>query len=109
MMPMKMTRIRQLALALVSFVALVVAGFAVGQGTARAGDYGKCAFKSDCHKGVECRSGKCADSAGSSCAFDSDCGGGKCNSGKCSTAPDGTCAFNSECPGGSCSSGKCKF
>jgi hypothetical protein len=73
--------------------------------------YGPCGFNSDCHRGVKCSSGRCADSAGSSCGFDSDCGGrgAKCRSGKCSTAPDGTCAFNSECPGGSCSSGKCRF
>ncbi|HOX46004.1 MAG TPA: hypothetical protein PK668_20545 [Myxococcota bacterium] len=79
--------------------------------SAVAGEYGKCSFNSDCHSGVKCSSGKCADSAGSSCSFDSDCGGNgaKCNSGKCSTAPDGKCSFNSECPGGSCSSGKCKF
>jgi hypothetical protein len=78
---------------------------------ADAGDYGKCSFASDCHTGVKCNSSKCADSAGSSCAFDTDCGGGgaKCNSGKCSTAPDGTCNFDSECgAGGSCSSGHCK-
>ena len=76
-----------------------------------AGDYGKCGFDSDCHPGVKCKSGKCADSAGSSCSFDSDCGGNgtKCNSGKCSNAPDGKCNFDSECPGGKCSSGKCKF
>lgn len=83
--------------------------FSVGEQELAAKDYGKCGFDSDCHAGVKCRSGKCADSAGSSCGFDSDCGGGKCRSGKCSTAPDGTCAFKSECPGGSCSSGKCKF
>ncbi|MBM4371868.1 MAG: hypothetical protein FJ098_09450 [Deltaproteobacteria bacterium] len=79
--------------------------------SALAEDYGKCGFNSDCHPGVKCSSGRCADSAGSSCGFDSDCGGGgaKCNSGKCSTAPDGKCSFNSECPGGSCSSGVCKF
>jgi hypothetical protein len=80
-----------------------------GTSTAVAKTYGPCGFNSDCHPGVKCSSGKCADSAGSSCGFDSDCGGGKCRSGKCSTAPDGSCAFNSECPGGSCSSGKCKF
>ena len=78
---------------------------------ALAADYGKCSFNSDCHAGVKCNSSHCADSAGSSCSFDSDCGGNgaKCNSSKCSNAPDGKCSFNSECPGGSCSSGKCKF
>ncbi len=76
---------------------------------AAAGGYGACSFASDCHGAVKCNGGKCADSAGSSCGFDSDCGGGgaKCNSGKCSTAPDGTCNFDSECGGGHCSSGHC--
>ena len=85
-------------------------GLALAPGSAAAGEYGKCSFDSDCHPGVKCRSSRCADAAGSSCAFDSDCGGrgAKCRSSKCSVAPDGTCAFNSECPGGSCSSGKCK-
>jgi len=89
----------------VGVVALVAAN------GADAKDYGKCGFDSDCHAGVKCSSGKCADSSGSSCGFDSDCGksGAKCRSGKCSNAPDGTCAFDSECPGGKCSSGKCKF
>ena len=84
---------------------------ALGSSLAMAKDYGKCSFASDCHNGVKCNSGHCADSAGSKCSFNSDCGGGgaKCNSGKCSNAPDGKCNFNSECPGGSCSSGKCKF
>lgn len=70
-----------------------------------------CSFNSDCGPGVKCNSGRCANTEGSKCGFDSDCGGNgaKCNSGKCSNAPDGRCAFNSECPGGSCSSGKCKF
>jgi hypothetical protein len=78
--------------------------------SADAGEYGKCGFDSDCHAGVKCNSGKCADSGGSSCGFDSDCGGkgAKCNSGKCSNAPDGKCNFDSECPGAKCSSGKCK-
>jgi hypothetical protein len=87
----------------------VVLMVAVNAPTADAGDYGKCSFASDCHAGVKCNGGKCADSAGSSCNFDSDCGGGgaKCNSGKCSNAPDGKCNFDSECPGGKCSGGKC--
>ena len=87
----------------------VLVGLAAGAPPAGAGDYGKCSFASDCHAGVKCNSGKCADSAGSSCSFDSDCGGGgaKCNSGKCSTAPDGKCNFDSECGGGKCSSGHC--
>lgn len=78
--------------------------------TAFAGDYGKCNFDSNCHPGVKCNSGACADSAGSKCNFDSDCGGkgAKCNSGKCSNAPDGKCNFDSECAGKKCSSGKCK-
>ena len=72
-------------------------------------DDGKCSFDSDCPHGVKCNSGKCATSEGSSCNFDSECGGNgaKCNSGKCSNAPDGKCNFDSECPGGHCSSGKC--
>jgi hypothetical protein len=91
------------------FVFALMTGIGVGWQGAQAKTYGPCGFNSDCHPGVKCSSGKCADSAGSSCGFDSDCGGGKCRSGKCSTAPDGSCSFNSECPGGSCSSGKCKF
>ena len=83
---------------------------AAGGPEADAGEYGKCSFNSDCHPNVKCNGGKCADSAGSSCSFDSDCGGGgaKCNSGKCSIAPDGKCSFDSECGGKKCSSGKCK-
>ncbi len=74
-------------------------------------DYIKCGFDSDCHAGVKCSGGVCADAAGGKCGFDSDCGGkgAKCNSGKCSTAPDGKCSFDSECPGGKCNSGTCKF
>lgn len=71
-----------------------------------------CSFASDCDPGVKCNSGRCSNTEGSSCGFDSDCGakGAKCNTGnKCSTAPDGKCNFDSECPGGKCSSGKCKF
>jgi hypothetical protein len=95
--------------------ALVLATFALALSGApslvEAKDFVKCGFDSDCHPGVKCNGGVCADAAGSKCGFDSDCGGkgAKCNSGKCSVAPDGTCSFNSECPGGSCSSGKCKF
>jgi len=98
-----------------SWILCLLAAFALAlaavPSTAHAKDYGKCSFNSDCHSGVKCNSGHCADSAGSKCSFDSDCGGkgAKCNSGKCSNAPDGKCNFNSECPGGSCSSGKCKF
>jgi hypothetical protein len=99
---------RKAMTAVLAALALVV-GFAAEAPRASAGDYGKCSFDSDCHKGVKCNSSKCADSAGSSCSFDSDCGGGgaKCNSSKCSNAPDGKCNFDSECPGGKCSSGKC--
>jgi hypothetical protein len=95
--------------ALIAICLLAVVGLLAGPAGAK--DYGKCSFNSDCHSGVKCNSGRCADSAGSKCSFDSDCGGGgaKCNSGKCSNAPDGKCSFNSECPGGSCSSGKCRF
>lgn len=96
-------------IALLMLAAVVLVGFVAVPATAK--DYGKCSFSSDCHNGVKCNSGRCADSAGSKCSFSSDCGGGgaKCNSGKCSNAPDGKCNFSSECPGGSCSSGKCKF
>ena len=89
----------------------LVCTVALGTSIAAAKEYGKCSFNSDCHSGVKCNSGRCADSSGSKCSFNSDCGGGgaKCNSGKCSNAPDGKCNFNSECPGGTCSSGKCKF
>jgi hypothetical protein len=87
----------------------VLVGLAASAPSAGAGDYGSCSFASDCHPGVKCNSSKCADSVGSSCAFDSDCGGGgaKCNSQKCSNAPDGTCNFDSECGGGHCSSSHC--
>jgi len=87
----------------------VLVALAANAPSADAGPYGPCSFASDCHAGVKCNSSHCADSAGSSCAFDSDCGGGgaKCNSGKCSTAPDGKCNFDSECGGGHCSSGHC--
>lgn len=55
-------------------------------------DYGKCSASSSCHAGVKCSGGRCADSAGSSCSLDADCGGNgaKCKSdnGKCSNAPD---------------------
>jgi hypothetical protein len=88
----------------------VLVAVAAGAPTADAGAYGPCSFASDCHAGVKCNSSHCADSAGSSCNFDSDCGGGgaKCNHSKCSTAPDGTCNADSECgSGGKCSSGHC--
>jgi hypothetical protein len=87
----------------------VLVALAASAPPADAGNYGPCSFASDCHAGVKCNSGKCADSAGSGCSFDSDCGGGgaKCNGGKCSTAPDGKCNFDSECGGGHCSSGHC--
>ena len=106
---------RRFAILLSVVLSLVVlAGFfgrstPVIAGPVVAGDYGKCGFYSDCHAGVKCHSSHCADSAGSSCNFDSDCGGGgaKCHSSKCSNAPDGTCNFDSECPGGKCSSGHC--
>lgn len=90
---------------------VVIAALTLFAGAAVAGDYGPCSFESDCHSGVKCYNSKCADSAGSSCSFDSDCGGkgAKCYNSKCSNAPDGTCSFASDCPGGSCSSGKCKF
>jgi hypothetical protein len=99
---------RKLATVLLASIGLFLT-LAVRGPAADAGDYGKCSFASDCHAGVKCNSGKCADSAGSSCGFDSDCGGkgAKCNSGKCSNAPDGKCNFDSECPGGKCNSGKC--
>jgi hypothetical protein len=101
---------RRKILAALASLAAVVCLVAVPIG-ASAKDYGKCSFASDCHPNVKCNSGHCADSADSSCSFDSDCGGNgaKCNSGKCSNAPDGKCSFQSECPGGECSSGKCKF
>ncbi len=99
---------RKLAVIFPACLGLLLA-FAVSGTPADAGEYGKCGFDSDCHKGVKCNGGKCADSAGSSCSFDSDCGGNgaKCNSSKCSNAPDGKCNFDSECPGGKCSSSKC--
>ncbi len=92
----------------VSAVALSFA-FAASAPPSDAKEYGSCGFDSDCHPGVKCNSGKCADSAGSKCGFDSDCGGAKCNSGKCANAPDGKCGFDSDCgKGGKCSSGKCR-
>ncbi len=100
-----MTRRFAVLAILFSFFAVILA---LGQ-NARAQDYGACSFASDCHANVVCNASKCADSKGSSCNFDSDCGGNgaKCNGSKCSTAPDGTCSFESECPGGHCSSGHC--
>ncbi len=70
-----------------------------------------CSFASDCGAGIKCNSGRCANTEGSSCNFDGDCGGNgaKCNSSKCSNAPDGKCNFDSQCAGGKCNSGKCKF
>lgn len=96
---------------IVTILAAALAATALWASPAAAKDYGKCSFSSDCHPGVKCNSGHCADSAGSSCSFDSDCGGkgAKCRSGKCSNAPDGSCSFDSDCPGGRCSSGKCRF
>ncbi len=95
---------------LLAFAAAAAVAVALAPSTpVEAKEYGKCGFDSDCHAGVKCRSGKCADSAGSSCAFDSDCGGSKCRSGKCAIAPDGSCAFDSDCgPRGKCSSSKCR-
>ncbi|APR79232.1 Hypothetical protein A7982_04579 [Minicystis rosea] len=100
---------RKVALVLIACFGFFLAA-AAGGPEADAGEYGKCSFNSDCHPNVKCSSGKCADSAGSSCSFDSDCGGNgaKCNSGKCSIAPDGKCSFDSECGGRKCNSGKCK-
>lgn len=99
---------RKLAFVFASTLTLLLAAAMSGT-PAEAGDYGKCGFDSDCHAGVKCRSGRCADASGSSCGFDSDCGpGGKCNSGKCAHAPDGKCSFDSECPSKKCNSGKCK-
>lgn len=100
---------RKTALVLLGALGLFIATAATAP-SAGAGEYGKCGFASDCHAGVKCSSGKCADSAGSSCGFDSDCGGGKCNSGKCANAPDGKCGFDSDCGrGGHCSSQKCTW
>jgi hypothetical protein len=99
---------RKLAAVLFAGLSLIVIGLTGSPADAK--EYGKCGFDSDCNPGVKCRSGKCADTAGSSCAFDSDCGGAKCRSGKCASAPDGTCAFDSDCGrGGKCSSQKCKW
>ena len=101
---MRSTRFGNLVRSLLAAAVLLVATAP----SARA-DYGKCSFASDCHPGVKCNGGRCADSAGSRCSFDSDCGGGgaRCNRSKCSTAPDGTCSFDSECAGGKCRSSKC--
>jgi len=78
---------------------------------AGAGEYGQCGFDSDCHGGVKCNSGKCADSAGSSCGFRfRTVAAASANSGRCANAPDGKCGFDSDCGrGGHCSSQKCTW
>lgn len=100
---------RRIVVVALAAAALTLA-FATQAPAVDAKEYGSCGFDSDCHPGVKCSSGKCADSAGGKCGFDSDCGGAKCRSGKCANAPDGTCAFDSDCGrGGKCSSQKCKW
>jgi hypothetical protein len=100
---------RQLVTIAVTSAALTLA-FAAAPPSSDAKEYGACNFASDCHAGVKCNGGRCADSAGSKCGFDSDCGGAKCNSGKCASAPDGKCNFTSDCGhGGKCNSGRCTY
>lgn len=73
-------------------------------------EYGKCSGESDCHPGVKCKGGLCADGFGAKCDWDSDCGAAKCKNGKCATAPDGACSFDNDCGnGGKCCMNKCKW
>ena len=51
--------------------------------TARAGEYGKCNFDSECRGGAKCHSGTCSDAPGGKCNFDSECNGKKCSGGTC--------------------------
>lgn len=57
--------------------------FAVSAPVSEAGEYGKCNFDSECHKGAKCNSGKCSDAPGGKCNFDSECNGKKCSGGTC--------------------------
>ncbi len=61
----------------------LAATFAVSAPVVSAGEYGKCNFDSDCHKGAKCNSSTCSDAPGGKCNFDSECPGRKCNSGTC--------------------------
>lgn len=61
----------------------LAAAFAVNPPDARAADYGKCNFDSECHSGCKCNSGTCSDMPGGKCNFDSECNGKKCSGGTC--------------------------
>ena len=61
----------------------LIAAFAANAPVASAGDYGKCNFDSDCHKGCKCNSNTCSDAPGGKCNFDSECNGKKCSGGTC--------------------------
>ena len=68
---------------LLSILAIASVFVTFGAMSARAGDYGKCNFDSDCHKGCKCNGGTCSDAPGGKCNFDSECNGKKCSGGTC--------------------------
>jgi hypothetical protein len=68
---------------LISLVVLALGFVMVGAISADAGEYGKCNFDSDCHKGCKCNSNTCSDAPGGKCNFDSECNGKKCSGGTC--------------------------
>lgn len=73
---------RKIAMTFLFGLGLVVS-LAASPPLASAGDYGKCNFDSECHKGAKCNSGKCSDAPGGKCNFDSECNGKKCSGGTC--------------------------
>ncbi len=60
-----------------------VIGLAAQAPVASAGDFVKCNFDSECHKGSKCNGGTCSDAPGGKCNFDSECNGKKCSGGTC--------------------------
>ncbi len=68
---------------ILAITAGLVSTFAMSAPNASAGDYGKCNFDSECHKGCKCNGGLCSDAPGGKCNFDSECNGKKCSGGTC--------------------------